>query len=188
MALDPTRAKTHGLLATLYLQKDNQERAAWHREMADLLDQARRKPDQVEAESLVTEALLRVKQVDRAEDKAEGLCRQYPQDWRSHATLGRVRKEQGRLREALESYRQATRINERAPEPFMAMAWLYAQSGQVKEAITQARQAVSLVSRDPGMRRQMADLLKELGFSDLAKEERALAEAMSKAYATRDDA
>ncbi|MFH1036010.1 MAG: tetratricopeptide repeat protein [Pseudomonadota bacterium] len=185
MALEPTRAKTHSLLAGLYQQNNNQERATWHRELAELLDQARRKPDHVEAESLVTEALLRVGRMESAEDKAQGLCRQYSQDWRSHATLGRVRQEQGRVSEALESYRQATRINPRVPEPYMAMAWLHARAGQVKEAITQARQAVSLVSRDPGLRRQMADLLQELGFAELAKEERALAEAMSKAYASR---
>jgi tetratricopeptide (TPR) repeat protein len=187
MALDPLRSKTHSLLAGLYQLKDNRERAAWHRQLADLLDQARRKTDRVESDTTLIEALLLLRQFDQAQERAEGLGRQYPQDWRSHAVLGRVRKEQGRLREALDSYRQATRLNDKAPEPFMAMAWIYAQSGQVKESVGQARQAVSLVSRDSGMRRQMADLLDELGFSDLAKEERALAEAMSKAYANRGD-
>ncbi len=186
-ALDPTRAKTHGLLAGIYLQQGKQEQGAWHRQLAELLDQARRSPDRVDSEALVIEALLRLKQVERAERQAEGLCRQHPQDWRSLAAMGKVRKEQGRVREALDSFRQASRLGERQPEPFMAMAWLYAQNGQVKEAVGQARQAVALVSRDPAMRRQMADLLDNLGFSDLAKEERALAEAMSKAYTARAD-
>jgi tetratricopeptide (TPR) repeat protein len=187
MALDPLRAKTHSLLAGLYLLKDNRERAAWHRELADLLDQARRKTDRVESDATLIEALLLLRLFDQAEQRAEGLCRQYPQDWRTHAVMGRVRKGQDRLREALESYRQAIRLNDKAPEVFMAMAWIYAKSGQIKESVGQARQAVSLVSRDSGMRRQMADLLDELGFSALAKEERALAEAMSKAYANRGD-
>lgn len=187
VALEPTRQKAHVLLATLYLQLGDKERATWHRELAEILEQARRNPDRVDADGMVIEALLRLKQVEQAEHKAADLCRKYPQDWRGHAALGKVRQAQGKLRQALESYRQATRLNERAPEPFMAMAWLYAQAGQVKDAVYQARQAVGLTSRDPVMRRQMADLLDELGFTDLAKEERELAEAMSKAYASRAD-
>ena len=187
LALEPTRLRIHSLLAAVYQQLGRQDRGAWHRRAAELLEQARRSPDDVDSQVLVIDALLHLRQLALADDKAEELCRKYPHDWRSHVALGKVRKEQGRLLEALDSYRQATRLGEKVPAPFMAMAWLLAEAGQVKDALYQARQAVNLSSRDPEIRRQLADLLAHLGFSDLANEERHLAEAMAKANARRDD-
>jgi Flp pilus assembly protein TadD len=92
-----------------------------------------------------------------------------------------VQGELGRVKEALQCYFKANQLNDKTPEPLMAVARLHGAGGQVKEAVAYARQAVSLAPRDPALRRQMADFLAGLGLKDLAREERQLAEVLDKA-------
>ncbi len=184
-SLDAAQVKAQALLASAWRQAGDEDRAAWHAGLADMLEKARQSRDQVEAEALRVEVLLRAEQYQQAEQRVDNLLRMFSRDWRGPLAQGRVRQAQGRAGEARLCYRQAALMNERAPEPLMALAWLEAESGRVKEAASLGRQAVALSSRDAKLRRRLAELLEKLGFNDLARDERKLGEALEKVYDDR---
>ncbi len=178
--MDPTDQKAHRLLGRAYEIEGQIDNAEHHLSLAQEMDTARKSDDPLDAELVVVRVLLDADHLDQARKRAEAMAAEHRDNWRAPHVLGLVQKKLGKTGEALESFQRARRLNQRAAEPRMEIAWLLSEHGQALEAIGEARQAVQLAPREPEVRRSLAQILRAHGYMDQAIEEEDLADSLTK--------
>ncbi|MCI5050519.1 MAG: sulfotransferase [Rickettsiales bacterium] len=79
-----------------------------------------------------------------AKQYAQQLLEEFPQDFRLHNFMGETLSEMGRYQEAMQSYQQARKLNEKQPQIYLSIGNLFLRNAQYKEAIEYYEAALHL--------------------------------------------
>jgi tetratricopeptide (TPR) repeat protein len=178
--LQPAASEAHFLLSRSYQQLGNSRKSVAHQDMAEIITAAKMNIDQCSGALMLIHGLLKCDMADSARQQANELAAEFPQNWQGPFAIGLVDKYQGHLSDAIVRMQQASKLNGKAPEPLLETAWILAAAKKNEAAVDMGRKAVAVNPRDPAMRRKLAQLLRALGYTEMAIEEEEMANTISK--------
>jgi tetratricopeptide (TPR) repeat protein len=148
--------------------------------MAETITAANINIDHCDGALMIIHGLLKCDMSDSARQQAHELAAEFPQNWQGPFAIGVVDKYQGNLSDAIARMQQASKLNNKAPEPLLETAWILAAAKKNEAAVDMGRKAIAVNPRDPAMRRKFAHLLRSLGYTEMAMEEEEMANTVSK--------
>lgn len=141
--LDKAAVQTHVLLGRAFLTKGNPQRAVFELQQARSMD-----PSNVDALGVLCDALLAVRQYDRAADAYRAYLGLRPDDAIATLNLGTALAESGHAREAAAAFGRAHDLNPSDPRASKNLASLALNANDVANGIRFASEAVRVAPRD----------------------------------------
>ncbi len=111
---------------------------------------------------------------DEARKEFEEELKVYPQNAGAEYFLGELARKGGRLSEAIDHYRNATRLNAGLPEPYFGLGRCLLDSDRAAEAVAPLETAAKMAPGNPTIHLTLAHAYQELGRNQDAEREFAL--------------